>query len=75
MMPNVSACSSCGRTIIWVLSPAGRAMPLTAKPVTIYELDEGGPDDRHSTDAIKADGGPYYISHFVDCPTREEHKR
>ena len=70
-----AACSSCGRAIIWATSPTGARLPLTAKPVTVYMIDTGGPDDTYTPDAIKADGGPYYISHFVDCPNAAQHSR
>ena len=68
-------CSSCHRAIIWTTSPIGVKLPLTVRPVTIYEIDTGGPEDQHSPDAAKVRGGPYYISHFVDCPNATEHSR
>ena len=73
---NTAACSSCGRAIIWVTSPNGKSMPLTARPVTVYAIDEGSPDDRHTPDAVKVEmGSKVYISHFVDCPNAAEHSR
>lgn len=51
-------------------------MPVTAKPVTVYYLDEGSPEDRHSPDAVKAEmDAPVYISHFVDCPNAAQHSK
>lgn len=42
-MPDVSACSSCGRAIIWAFSPNGARLPLDARPVVMYYLDESKP--------------------------------
>jgi hypothetical protein len=42
-MPNVSACSSCGRAIIWTSSPSGARLPLDARPAVMYYLDKAEP--------------------------------
>ena len=35
-------CTSCGRAIIWAQSPAGKNLPLDARAVTVYRLEEAG---------------------------------
>lgn len=40
-MPRIASCSSCGRHIIWSISPDGKRLPLDARPVTVYSLDPG----------------------------------
>lgn len=73
---NVAACSSCGKPIIWTTSPTGARLPLTAKPVTVYQIDEEHSRAMNTTpDANKLEGGPFYISHFVDCPNANQHSR
>lgn len=59
---------------MWVTSPTGARMPVTAKPVTVYTLDEGellsAPTAaKHETEA------KLYISHFVDCPNASQHSK
>lgn len=41
-MPKTDVCSSpkCGRPIIWAVTPDGARIPLDARPVVIYMLDE-----------------------------------
>ena len=86
-----ATCSSCGRQIIWTISPAGARLPLDARPVTAYWLREpfaGAVPEAVAlnTRPVRAtavdqvfgeDHGPtkIYISHFLTCPQAREHSR
>lgn len=62
---SASTCSSCGAPIVWAKSAkTGKAMPLDAKPEkrVIVENGFGRVVDVHT-------------SHFVTCPTAEQHRR
>lgn len=54
----------CGTDIIWVKSEKGARLPLSAKPVRVYNIVEG-------VGELHAVG---YVSHFVDCPMRDKVK-
>ena len=60
---EISACSSCGRAIIWTKSPTGARLPMDAKPVNVYELTD---DEPPQAQKVKPDPvwGPFFISHF-----------
>lgn len=82
-----ATCSSCGRQIIWTISPAGARLPLDARPVTVYGIDsteslriEGLPRavrarSVYSADAMLELPGPIYISHFLTCPEAAQYSR
>lgn len=57
----MSACGRCGAAIVWVRTPAGKAMPCDARPVYIVE-EEGGPEKA----VIK--GGQVVSCRFTDDP-------
>lgn len=59
-MPEVAKCSTCGRAIIWTTSPNGARLPLDARPVTMYYLDDAVPPNAIAVTAevIKAPTGP-----------------
>lgn len=60
-------CRSCGRELVFAKSTqSGKTVPLVAKPVTAYQLTWGG-----SARPI----GQVHISHFVDCPHWQRHKK
>ena len=65
-MPNVSACSSCGRAIYWAASPNGARLPLDARPVTVYHINEqyDPPRAERMGDPLE---GHVYISHWLTC--------
>lgn len=61
-----SECRSCGQTVWWIETAAGRRMPVSV------EVDGAfAPSDRRSTTQHDGSG----ISHFVDCPSRDQHRR
>ena len=81
-MPKVSPCSSCGRGIIWTTSPSGARLPLDARPVTVYQIEEddvypggvGALDYQKQINDI-VPGTKLYVSHFVTCPNAAQHSR
>lgn len=64
----MASCSTCGAEIIWATSERGRPMPLDAKPEKRILLEQNG----KATIARVVDT---YVSHFVTCPQRDEHRR
>lgn len=88
-MPNVSACSSCGRAIIWTVSPSGARLPLDARPAVMYYLDNAVPTPNAipvKAEVIKAPAVLFaaeamleetrtYVSHFLTCPSASEHSK
>lgn len=65
-------CAACGQSIVFVESPNGRTMPLTARPVTVYyQVTEGD-----YTRAVKADlPHPAFVSHFATCTNPSDFSR
>jgi len=70
-----SKCRSCGRAIIWTRLPKGALLPLDARPVTVYTLGWTTETLQAQPLARDPDGEPLYISHFLSCPTVEQHTR
>lgn len=87
-MPEVAKCSTCGRAIIWAITPTGARLPLDARHATFYYLDGDdvppnaipltaevmrGPKDLFGAAAPET---PHvYVSHFLTCPQAAEHSR
>lgn len=78
----MSACGRCGAAIVWVRTPAGKAMPCDARAVYIVQ-EEGGPekgvlrDGRVVSCRFVDEPGEAtalgYVPHFATCrPPREE---
>ena len=65
----MTSCRSCGKEIVWAVSPNGKKIPLEEIKTQIYRMGGGAfePKDR----ATKLDPdmtGRLYISHFATCP-------
>lgn len=72
-MTEQKRCESCGRAILWAISPTGARLPLDARPMTAYTLDDAALGDRH---ALKLETSqPLYVSHFTTCPNAARHSR
>lgn len=74
----MSACGSCGASIWWSVTEAGKSMPIDATPDPdgIVFIDRGvakvlGPIEL----ALLAEGAPRWTSHFATCPNADEHRR
>lgn len=76
----MSTCNRCGAVIVWIRTPAGKAMPCDAKPV--YILQEGGPEKavlkdgrvvscRYTQDPDQATGMGY-VPHFATCKPSQQ---
>lgn len=81
---NFGRCSSCGCSIIWIKTPAGKNMPCNAY-IHNYKIDPKGkekivtPSGKVVTgttdiDAADADGFGY-ISHFATCANAKRFRR
>jgi hypothetical protein len=69
------ACRSCGAHVIWVLTKAGKGMPLDAKPSAAGNLVLEFPDDPRDAPSVRpvkpgdlSEGLARYTSHFATCP-------
>jgi hypothetical protein len=74
---QVSKCGSCRAPVVWVITAAGRKMPVDAVPV-----DDGdfyaGEDGRYTKVQPFGDapeGVDRFTSHFVTCPDRDEWRK
>lgn len=75
--PHLDKCRSCGLDIIWCLSPAGKRMPLDARPVeqlpdpkpkTLYWIEDGDPPQAYKVDALGTmEPDIRRASHFATC--------
>ena len=65
----MSKCSSCGAEIIWAKTPAGKNMPLDAKPETRW-IAEGGGGQESTCRPVQV-----RVSHFSTCPNADQHRR
>lgn len=64
LTPTVGTCRSCGASVFFAKSDAGKWMPFDCKPVNGYIIrdDEG---------TLRAIHQPTHISHFATCPQAE----
>lgn len=90
-MRNPNVCRSCAAPIRWaVAASSGRTMPLDAAPTLDGNIElvdhgprwEGGEMERRAVvfaglelHAARERGAVLYLSHFVTCPNRDEHRR
>lgn len=68
---TTSQCKSCGAPIVWIVTPAGKNMPLDAKTETLWLLDaEGAQEGSPRAKPVQA-----RRSHFSSCPNADQHRR
>lgn len=78
---ELAKCRTCGRDIIWTVSPAGARLPVDARPVDphvyaiVLDADVGPRSvkvqavidcDWRTEDALEADR--IFVSHWITCP-------
>ncbi len=85
-MSDLAACRSCGQEMIWCISPAGKRLPLDARPVdqlpepwlkTLYWLHRDGTvlhAERWLGDPATLEH-TLYASHFATCVNAAQHSR
>lgn len=81
----MSRCKSCGAEIIWIKTPAGKAMPCNPEPVPFMPLAIGDlqlvTENGYVVRGVRARAGGSmtaiggYISHFATCPAADKHRR
>lgn len=81
--PRVSACRSCGAEIVWAYTPAGKRIPVDARPVdggNVLLHRAPGQDPTATVigkavqPALFGDDSPRYVSHFATCPDADQHR-
>jgi len=65
---NVGVCRSCGASILWALTDAGRHIPLDAEGEARFVLDV-------SEEPPRAVRTPTYVAHFATCPDADDWRR
>lgn len=77
----MSACKSCGASIIWARTPAGRVIPVDREPTEdgnvrltyrdhkAHALVVGKGEDLFSS------GEARHTSHFATCPDADKHRK
>jgi hypothetical protein len=68
---TTSTCTGCGAAIVWVVTEAGKRMPVDAKPEKRVVLDDVHPVG----EGPRARVVDTYVSHFVTCPERDRFRR
>ncbi len=71
---NAAVCRSCGASVVWGRTPAGKAIPLDAEPVDGGNLgirDDGTVVSSHGFPA----GAALYVTHFATCPNAGQHRK
>jgi hypothetical protein len=64
-----NTCRSCGAEIVWAVTDTGGRIPLSkASEQKRFVLHEGVKDPI-------ARMQPTYVTHFVDCPDADEHRK
>lgn len=63
-------CKSCGAEILWVTTAAGKSTPVDEKTTRVAMLIEEGEGNFKIGEVAKG-----HVSHWVTCPTANEHRR
>ena len=75
----MSQCSSCGAAIRWVVTEAGRRMPVDETPTTTGTIEVTGNAARVLSPIeaaiTRGEHGRLYTSHFATCPHAATHRR
>lgn len=84
-MPATATCSSCGASIIWTVTEAGKSSPVDAIPVAggNLRLTEQPYPLPPLTRVVGAgidlfddtDDGTRHLNHFATCPNAAEHRK
>jgi hypothetical protein len=74
---RIGNCWSCGASIVWVRTEAGKAMPVDYLPVVNGNLVAAGKDRVRyvSKDRPAPEGVPRYFSHFATCADLKDWRR
>lgn len=78
----MSRCRSCHAEILWVVTAAGRRMPVDAEPVEGGNVAITGVNGRQQFAAVvlgpadrlraELDDGRRYVSHYATCPDADQ---
>ena len=74
----MSACRSCGRPVIWAVTPGGRSIPLDPDPTDDGNLTLDTSSLRAVATPARATTAGYrklYRSHFTTCPHANQWRR
>lgn len=75
---TTGTCGGCGAAIIWVVTEAGKSMPVDAQPAAKGNLvlipSAHGAPLSHVENLLDPDG-PRYLSHFASCPKADTFRR
>lgn len=88
-MPDHSTCRSCGADILWVVTEAGRKMPLDPQSCLDGNIALGPPAaglasadpsiatvlTNEAMERCRALGVPLYKPHFATCPNATKHRK
>lgn len=72
----MARCKRCTREITFVRSPAGKTMPMDARPAPVYTLQPvlgGEPGELQAVRALADE--KLYTSHYATCPYAAEFSR
>lgn len=65
---TISTCKSCGKDIIWIVTPNGKSMPLDAAAYTLWFIEPDGAQ----TGSPKARPILVRASHFATCKDADQ---
>lgn len=77
----MSVCKSCGASIIWARTPAGRTIPIDREPSDdgnvrlSYEGHKANALVVGKSDDLFSIGEPRHQSHFATCPNADAHRK
>ena len=80
----MAKCKACGREIIWIMSPSGKAIPCDPEPVSYWQQSKAKskivtPNGKVISCWLYGDPetatGIGYFSHWATCPEPERFRR
>lgn len=80
MAGSLPTCRSCGASITWGLTAAGKRMPLDAEPAPTGNVFLGYDGNarvlnKEALEEARLTDAPLYLSHHVSCPHGQAWKR
>lgn len=77
---KATPCKSCGAKVVWVMTEAGKKMPIDPDPSefgNIYFQKDGTVLvlTKYSAEGQRRLGKDLFLSHFVTCPNASSHRK
>lgn len=79
---KIATCKGCGQKIRWIITAAGKQMPVDPEPLAWDDVEEGtllidqeGNVKRSDGNLFDDDGRAWFVTHFATCPKADDFRQ